>query len=202
MRSLVVVGAGWYAAEVAGWAEDAGWHVAGLAELLNTTRIGITHEGYRVVDLDGLEPGTSVVVAGGGDRRAAWERAERRGCVATTVLHPSAQISRSAVLESGTLVGPLAVVGARTAIDEHVILSRGALVGHHVRVGAFSRLMPGANLAGHVQLGTDATIGMSAAVADYGSVGERAVVAAGAMVVRPVAADTRVQGVPARVYEP
>ena len=52
MRPLVVLGAGWYAAEVAGWAEDAGWDVVGLAELLDDTRIGMTHEGYRVVDVD------------------------------------------------------------------------------------------------------------------------------------------------------
>src|SRR5215210_8085981 len=137
MRSLVVLGAGWYAAEVAGWAEDAGWNVAGLAELLDATRIGMTHEGYRVVDLDGLKRGTHTVVAGGGDRRAAWERAERRDCVAATVLHPSAQIARSAVLKPGAIIGPMAVVGAGTEIGEHVIVSRGTLVGHHVRVGAF-----------------------------------------------------------------
>jgi serine acetyltransferase len=42
---------------------------------------------------------------------------------------------------------------------------------------------------------------MAAAIADHVTVGDRATVAAGAMVLRDVPSASRVQGVPARVFE-
>jgi serine acetyltransferase len=52
-----------------------------------------------------------------------------------------------------------------------------------------------------VRLGPGVTVGMRALIADHREVGDEAVVAAGAAVVRPVGAGTRVQGVPARPFE-
>jgi acetyltransferase EpsM len=197
---LYVLGAGWYALEIAEYAEDAGWHVAGLVELLDPARVGRVHGGRPVVAMDTLPQGTHAVVAGGGDRRRHWADASARGVVAATIRHPTAHVAGSARLAPGTIVGPMAVVGAGATVGDHVIISRGALVGHHVRIAAFARLLPGANVAGHVTIGSGATIGMAAAIADHVTVGEGAVVAAGAVVLREVTADTRVQGVPARPY--
>jgi len=199
---LFIVGAGWFAVEVAGWAEESGWQVAGLAELLDPARVGIHHAGYPVVDPMALPHGAIALVAGARDhdRRESWDLVERRGCKAATVVHPTAHVARSANLAPGTIVAPAAVIGAGTEVGEHTLVSRGALVGHHVTIGPFTRLLPGANVASHVELGPDVTIGMAAALVDHVSIGEAAVVAAGAVVLRDVPSGTRVQGVPARVF--
>jgi len=52
-----------------------------------------------------------------------------------------------------------------------------------------------------VQIGDGAYLGMGATVIDRRTVGAGALVAAGAVVVRDVAAAVRVQGVPARSVE-
>ena len=202
-RELFVVGAGWSAIELAGWAEESGWEVAGLVELLDPARIGTSHGGYEVVDAATLPEGAYAITADGRlhDRREAWELAERRHCRAATLVHPGAHVSGSARLAPGTIVAPAAVVGALVEVGEHVLVSRGTLIGHNVTIGPFARVRPGANLAGHVDVGPDAMIAMGAIVADHVSIGERAVVAAGAVVVRDVPAHTRVQGVPARPFE-
>jgi sugar O-acyltransferase (sialic acid O-acetyltransferase NeuD family) len=201
-RELYVVGAGWFAAEVAGWAEEAGWAVLGLVEMLDPARVGSRHGGYLVVDASSLPSGARVVVAGGRDnmRREGWALVEPQGCVPATVVHPTAHLAASVTLGPGVIVAPAAVIGAGTQVGEHTLVARGALVGHHVTIGPFVRLQPGANVAGHVEFGADVTMGMAAAVIDHVSVGEEAVVAAGAVVVRDVPARTRVQGVPARVF--
>jgi sugar O-acyltransferase (sialic acid O-acetyltransferase NeuD family) len=197
---LFVVGAGWYALEIAEYAEDAGWGVRGLVELVDFQRVGNVHGGHPIVAPDALQAGDRAVVAGGGDRRRHWEGLALRGVVAATVRHPAAHVASSARLGPGVIVGPMAVVGADTSIGDHVILSRGSLIGHHVAIGAFTRVLPGANVAGHVAIGAEATIGMGAGIADHVHVGDGATVAAAAMVLREVPAAVRVQGVPARPY--
>jgi sugar O-acyltransferase (sialic acid O-acetyltransferase NeuD family) len=196
------VGAGWFATEVASWANEAGWAVRGLVEMLNQARVGSRHEGYEVVDAESLPPGTRVVVAGGREdmRREGWELVERQGCVPATVVHPTAHLAATVTLAPGAIVAPAAVIGTGTDVGAHALVGRGTLVGHHVSVGSFVRLLPGSNAAGHVVFEDDVTIGMSAAVIDHVRVGQGAVVAAGAVVVRDVPAQTRVQGVPARVF--
>jgi acetyltransferase EpsM len=201
-RNLFVVGAGWFASEVASWATEAGWTVRGLVEMLNPARVGSRHDGYEVVDAESLAPGARVLVAGGRDdmRREGWALVARQGCVPATVVHPTAHLAATVTLGPGAIVAPAAVIGTGTAVGEHALVGRGTLVGHHVSVGSFVRLLPGSNVAGHVVFEDDVTVGMSAAVIDHIRVGQSAVVAAGAVVVRDVAAQTRVQGVPARVF--
>jgi len=202
-RELFVVGAGFSAVELAGWAGESGWKVAGLVELLDPARIGTSVGGYEVVDAATLPEGAYAVSADGRyhDRREAWTLAERRRCRGATLVHPGAHVAASATIAPGAIVGPLAVIGAWAEIGEHVLVSRGVLIGHNVTIQPFARVRPGANLAGHVEVGADATIAMGAVVTDHVSIGERALVAAGAVVVRDVPATTRVQGVPARPFE-
>jgi sugar O-acyltransferase (sialic acid O-acetyltransferase NeuD family) len=199
-RELFIFGAGPFAVEVAGWAEESGHKVAGLVELVDPARVGTREAGHPVVDVANVPSGAGAVVAGarGQDRRVAWGLAEARGCEAVTIVHPRANVSASATVGDGSVVAPAAVIGAGTAIAEHVLISRGTLVGHHVTVGPFVRLLPGANIASHVEVGADAQVNMAAAVVDGITVGETAIVAAGAVVLRDVPAHTRVQGVPAR----
>ena len=201
-RNLFVVGAGWFAAEVASWASESGWTVGGLVEMLDPARVGSRHEGYDVVAAESLPAGTRVIVAGGRDdmRREGWELVERHGCVPATVVHPTAHLAATVTLAPGAIIAPAAVIGTGTAVGAHSLVGRGTLVGHHVSVGSFVRLLPGSNAAGHVVFEDDVTVGMSAAVIDHVTVGRGAVVAAGAVVVHDVPAQTRVQGVPARVF--
>jgi sugar O-acyltransferase (sialic acid O-acetyltransferase NeuD family) len=201
-QPLYVFGAGWYAVEIAGWADESGWSVAGLVELLDPGRAGGRHGGYLVVDPESVPHDAWAISAGGRDhdRREVWSLAMARRCRAAIVLHPTAHLAATATLEAGAIVAPGAVVGAGSIAGEHTLLSRGTLVGHNVRIGPFARLQPGANVAGHVQLGAGATVGMGGIVGERVSVGEGATIAAGAVVLRDVPARTRVQGVPARVY--
>lgn len=197
---LYLAGSGSFAVEVADWARDAGWRVAGLIELLDSSRVGTTVEGYPVIDPDTPPPRARAVIGIGGDRGDHWPRLASRGWRAAMLVHPHAHVSATSTLAEGCVVAPGAVIGARTTIASHTLVSRGALVGHHVEVGEFVSLLPGVNVGGHVQIGERAVIGMGAVIVNGTTVGDGATVAAGAVVVRDVAGRARVQGVPARLY--
>jgi sugar O-acyltransferase (sialic acid O-acetyltransferase NeuD family) len=198
MTVVYVAGTGSFALEVAEYARDAGFVVAGLVELLDPERVGREIHGLEVVGID--EPRSSVILGLAGDRREHSRTLAEHGWPAATLIHPAAHVSTSATIAAGCIVGPQAVVGAATEVEPHALLGRGALVGHHAVIGAGATLNPGANVAGNTTIGSGATVGMGAVVGNGVEVGEDSIVAAGAVVLKPVEARTRVQGVPARVF--
>jgi sugar O-acyltransferase (sialic acid O-acetyltransferase NeuD family) len=182
------------------YARAAGHEVAGLVELVDSSRIGGEVHGLPVVGLD-AGPGTAIIGLGG-ERLTLWARLAEHGWRAATVVHPAAHVSPSAQLAEGCLVAPAAVIGAAAQLGRQTIVARGGLVGHHAHLGAGVVLNPGANVGGNASVGDGAVLGMGAIVVNGVEVGAKALVAAGAVVVRPVEPATRVQGVPARVFVP
>jgi UDP-3-O-[3-hydroxymyristoyl] glucosamine N-acyltransferase len=199
-RSLHIAGTGSFAAEVASWAADAGFEVEGLIALQRPAEAGSLVHGLPVVAVDEPPTGAAAVLGLGGDRRKSWEALDSAGWAPGGIVHPTAQVAGSATLAASATVGPMAVVGAEAEVGEQAILSRGVLVGHHTSIGEFATLNPGANVGGNSTVGDDAFLGIGCVVVNGIAVGAGATVAAGAVTIREVAADVRVQGVPALPY--
>ncbi len=197
---LYLAGSGSFAVEVAEWAHDGGWEVAGLIELLDASRAG-----SLVADIPVLSParapaGGVAVIAAGGSRAQHWGQLEEHGWKAATVVHPAAHVSPTATLAAGCVVAPGTVIGAQAVIGSHTLVSRGSLIGHHAHIGEFVSLMPGVNIGGHTEIGDRTIVAMGAVVVNTTTIGADATVAAGALVLRDIRAGTRVQGLPAREY--
>jgi acetyltransferase EpsM len=200
--SLYLAGSGSFAVEVAEWARDAGWTVAGVVELLDPSRVGGVVAGMPVIAPEQAPAGALAAIAAGGSRAEHWLRVEDHGWKPATIVHPAAHVSPTAKLGAGCVVAPGAVVGADTAIGSHTLVSRGALLGHHAHVGDFVSLMPGVNIGGHTEIGDRTTVGMGAVIVNTTTVGADAIVAAGALVLGDIRVGARVQGLPAREYAP
>jgi sugar O-acyltransferase (sialic acid O-acetyltransferase NeuD family) len=126
---------------------------------------------------------------------------ESMGMRFTSIVHPSARVSRMATVGEGTVINAGVQVATHTCIGRHVVVNRGALIGHHNTIGDFATVSPGANLAGNVTVGERAWIGLGANVLEKLTIGERAIVGAGALVMRDVPDRVKVMGAPAVVIE-
>jgi sugar O-acyltransferase (sialic acid O-acetyltransferase NeuD family) len=203
VRSVVVLGSGVYAEEVADLAAQAGVRVAGFVENWDRDRASGELRGLPVTWIDdaaALAREHPAICGLGTTRRSGFvEQAAAAGFSFATLVHPAAVISPSAVLGEGTIAGPCAVVAAHARIGTHGILNRGALVGHHTVVGDYVTASPAVNVGGCGTIGDRAYLGMGCTVLDRRSVGAGALVGAGAVVTRDVAEATKVMGVPARV---
>ena len=199
-RSLYIAGSGSFAAEIAEWAADSGVEIAGLIESRDPRRVGSMIHGFPVVALEPPSPGAAAILALGGDRHDNWRPFADAGWTAGGVIHPTAHVAHSARVSPSATIGPLAVVGAGAEIGDQAILSRGSLVGHHARIGEFVSLNPGVNVGANSEVAAAAYLGMGCVIVSGISIGTGSTVAAGAVTVRDVPAEARVQGVPARPF--
>jgi UDP-3-O-[3-hydroxymyristoyl] glucosamine N-acyltransferase len=131
-------------------------------------------------------------------RRARGLTLLAEGRELATLIHPSAWVSPSAVIDAGAWIGAGSVVTAAAHIGVGVRLGCGVLVEHHNQVGAWSRLDAGAALAGRVTVGEGATLREAVRVRQGIAIGAWATVGVRAAVVAAVAEHATVGGIPAK----
>jgi sugar O-acyltransferase (sialic acid O-acetyltransferase NeuD family) len=88
----------------------------------------------------------------------------KAGFSCPTLVHPTAFVEQSAMLEAGVQVFPQAYVGSSVRIGFGSVISLGAIVAHDCVLGKVVNLSPAATLAGSVHIGDYAQLGMHATV--------------------------------------
>ncbi len=127
------------------------------------------------------------------------KQVEQFGIKFTSVIHPSARISRMSIIGEGTVINAGVIVSTHTQIGRHVLLNRGAIIGHHNSIGDYTTISPGANLGGFVTVGERSWVGLGANIIERISIGNQAIISAGSLVKKDVADRTLVEGSPAVV---
>ena len=135
-------------------------------------------------------------------RRREYDFAAGLGMQAVHAIHSSATISESARFGPGVTIMAGAIVNAEASLGADVIVNSGAIVEHDCSIGDHVHIATGARLTGGVRVDAMAHIGAGAVVRQMITIGPGAVVGAGAVVIRDVAPDTVVAGVPAREVHP
>ena len=211
-RPLILIGGGEHARVVADAALSSGqWDIVAvvdpapaaetLTNRLQVVRLGDDAELRELLEsFDAptrpwLVVAVGAVVDGRVRQQVAGRFAEERWA---SVVHATAWVSPTAVVEPGAVVMACAVVNTGARVGAHAIVNTGAIVEHDVVVGAFTRVGPGATIGGGSVIGSDALLGLGAAVRDHITIGDGATVGMGAVVTAAVAPGATVVGVPAR----
>jgi sugar O-acyltransferase (sialic acid O-acetyltransferase NeuD family) len=121
-----------------------------------------------------------------------FEQLAKAGFVCPTVIHPTAYVEPSAVLEPGVQVLAQAYIGSDSKIGFGSVINAGVVVSHDCRIGKVVNLSPGAMLAGNVTIEDYAQIGMGATVNLHITVGSQARIGNGATVKADVPGESRV----------
>ncbi|PPA69235.1 acetyltransferase [Jeotgalibacillus proteolyticus] len=116
-----------------------------------------------------------------------------------TLVHPSAFVSKQAVLGHGTVVMANAVINAGSLAGNHVIINSGAIVEHECKLEHYVHLSPNATLTGNVSLKEGVHIGAGATLIPKVTVGEWSVAGAGAVVTKSIPSFQTAVGCPARL---
>lgn len=204
MRRLAILGASGHGkvvadcAELCGWEEISFFDDAWPAKQANGVWavVGDTESLLTCLDdFDGI-----LVAIGNNDVRETKLRAFLdQGITPSVLVHPSAVVSRYAVIGAGSVLLAGAVVNVGCRIGMGAIINTGAAVDHDCSLGDAVHVSPGAHLAGEVCVGDRSWLGIGSSVRQLVKIGCDVMVGAGAAVVTDIPDACLVVGVPARV---
>ncbi len=112
-------------------------------------------------------------------------------------IHPSAIISKRAVVDDGTVVMAGACINTLVHIGQHCIVNTNSTIDHECVLEDYVHISPGTALAGNVYVGEGTHIGIGATILPGIRIGKWCIVGAGAVVTKNVPDYTTVVGVPA-----
>lgn len=140
MKSLLIVGAGGHGQVVKEIAQALGYERIDFIDDSNSHAIG------KIKDLENFKEYLNAFVGIGNNklRNKLIDLLERLGYQVPVLIHPTAYISRSALIEAGTVVEPQAIVNAHTKIKKGSIISVGAIIDHDVTLGKCVHINAGA----------------------------------------------------------
>lgn len=200
-RSLVILGAGGHAVSVADAALASGWGPvcfisqdgAGPASAL-----GPVHASPDSIKLDtkflALGVGTNHLRQKGFDTFGkAFPKSE-----IVTVVHPTAWVSKYAVVNPGAVILANAVVGPEAVVGKGAVINTGASLDHGSVLCDYASLGPGTRTGGDVSVGIRAMIGLQASIAQGTRVGSDTVVGAHSFVKNHLGNNVVAWGVPAK----
>lgn len=95
------------------------------------------------------------------------------------VIHPTAEISRSATIGNNVYIGPKVVVSSKAYIDNGVFISSLSNVEHHCIVGQNTLFGPGVMLSGSVSVGKNVVLGAGVSVESNIEIRDNVYVASG-----------------------
>jgi sugar O-acyltransferase (sialic acid O-acetyltransferase NeuD family) len=206
-KSLILIGGGGHAKVLIDTLQQLGENIIGILD--KTKKKGLLIANVEVLgsdeDIENYSPEKIELVNGLGSikttnqRRKIFEYFTAKGYHFRSVIHPSAIISTSAKLSQGVQIMAGVVVQTGCEISENCILNTCCVVDHDSQIKAHSHLAPRVTLSGSVSVGIGTHIGTGAVVIQGICIGDHVTVAAGSVVIKNVAENSIVYGIPAKI---
>jgi len=115
------------------------------------------------------------------------------------IIHPSAYIASSSVINNGTFIQPNVAISSQSKIEFGVFVKRGSSIGHHNHIGAFTDINPGVTISGKVTIGECCIIGSGTIIKDNITIGENTIIGVGSVVTKDIPPNSIAFGNPCKV---
>lgn len=114
------------------------------------------------------------------------------------VIHPSAIISPSVLIDEGSVVMAGAIVNVDTRLGRHCIINTSASVDHDCVISDFVHIAPHVAVCGNTRIGEGSFIGAGSVIIDGITIGRNCMIGAGSVVVSDIPDNTVAYGNPCR----
>lgn len=117
-----------------------------------------------------------------------------------TIVHPSAFVASSAVLEPGVFVMANCYIGPQTKLSKSAFVMANSVVGHNDSIGPFCHLSAGSVVSSYVSIGKASDICLAASVLEKVSIGDYCVIGAKSLLTKSTGDSEMYIGVPAKLH--
>ena len=131
-------------------------------------------------------------------RQAIADKIDADGLARATFIHNSAIVDPTAVINSGTFVGPFCIVAYESVINNDCLVAPYTLVSHRANLGQGTVTNPGAMIAGAVTVGKYCLMGIRSTTVDQIEICDRVQVGPCAFITKTITEPGRYLGSPAR----
>lgn len=183
---LAIIGAGGHGKVAADIAELTGWDVIHFYDDAPSTDYpwqicgNINALWQKLAHYQGV----FVALGNNAQRKNLLVTCMAKGVPISTLIHPSANLSRYTQVGAGSLVEAGAIIRPATTLGLGVIVNYGACIGHDCLIGDYCHIAPGALLAGQVTLGEESWVGIGSIIIEGLHIGAKVMLGAGALVVK------------------
>ncbi len=115
-----------------------------------------------------------------------------------TIIHPTADVSKTAKIGKGSVLLRGVVVMSRVVIRNHVVVHPQAVISHDAQIGDLSFIAPGASVGGSVKVGKNCFIGSNSASREYISIGDYSIIGMGSVILEDVPKESVYVGIPGK----
>jgi sugar O-acyltransferase (sialic acid O-acetyltransferase NeuD family) len=122
-----------------------------------------------------------------------------QGIKLAIIVHPTAVVSKYAIIGEGTVIFANAVVNSSAKIGRACIINTGAIIEHDCILEDGVHISPNAAMGGTVNIGKKAWICLGSSIANNIRIGENVIVGAGSVVLNDVSDNVLVAGIPATI---
>jgi sugar O-acyltransferase (sialic acid O-acetyltransferase NeuD family) len=163
-------------------------------------------EGVKVIQSDAIfsmdTSSMKLICAAGDPSRAGWiSQYEGAGFKFTSIIDPSAVISKCCIIGDGCIIYPGAFISCETVIGRHVLVQANCSLMHDVKIGNYCTICPGVQIGGFSVIGDRAFIGIGTSIIDRLVIGDDVLIGAGSTVIRNVSSGVVCFGNPARIVK-
>lgn len=116
-----------------------------------------------------------------------------------TIIHPTASVSRMAVVGQGTVVFQNVTITSNATIGKHVYILPNSVISHDDVIGDFTCIAGGVSVSGDVHIGQSCYLGTNSAIRDGVTIGNQCLIGMGSVVLTDVPENNVVVGNPARL---
>lgn len=204
-EDIYIVGAGTYGEVMYELAEILGFTVKGFYDedesKLNSVIMGTKVIGKFSLLKDNEIRGRNFIAAIGNNeaRYNIMNKINQLGGYTPTLIHPSAIVSKSAVIGKGVYIQANAYIWTKVTIGDFCIISPSVVICHHTKIGKACLISNVSGVGASLIIEDKVFIGMGATiVTGLRQVGENSIIGAGSVVIEDLPPNSKVVGVPAR----
>ncbi len=204
IKDVFLFGIGNYADPIIELCLDCNYRIKGLYHY-NSDRNGKIVNGYKIIgdynDFYRDHKRANVVVAIGENKIRCEKLKELKshGHNLISLIHPTAHISKSAVLGEGVYIHINSIVWSKSEIGDCTIISPNVLIGHHCKIGKACLISGSSTIGCYVTIKDKTLVGIgSTIISKEISIGQNVIIGGQSFVTRDIPDNEVWAGVPAR----